>query len=200
MDRMTFLNLKYSTIFRKSIRTGAIVLIVLFTGLVAMSHSSYSFKYNGTESINKGLYIGTKVSNKTKLSRGDLACFKYSAPEWASDRNYFPDGFTLCKKIAAVPSDSIIDGGSSIIVADSKGSALALYPKAALKDSRQRLTVLSDFYGNISSNKVYLVGSNSNRSMDSRYLGPVDSDRLTHTLTPLITVDYNSKSLILGRP
>lgn len=162
----------------------------LILGIIAViwipKIGGHSFLYNNTESIPKGLYWGSEFKKNKSLNIGDIACFRYSAPDWAADRAYFPDNFTLCKKVMGAEGDLVINSpdGYSIV---HNNKSISLIIKESKIDSKGRSTVSANLAGVVPNNSVVLIGTGSSKSMDSRFLGFIDKHKITYTAIPLIT-------------
>ncbi|PBB14200.1 S26 family signal peptidase [Mesorhizobium loti] len=135
--------------------------------------------WNASASAPIGLY---RIAAGTP-ARGDLVLVR--PPDYvaylAAQRGYLPRNVALVKRLAAVPTehvcafhDAIIIGGDIVarrLKIDAQGRPLPWWKgcRALTKD------------------EVFLLGSETNRSFDSRYFGPVQAANVIGRLVPLWT-------------
>lgn len=175
-----------TSIIRKTALWSAITIFLL---MFVPPLFGYTFMLNTTKSIPVGIYWGTAVKKGQPILENQIACFRYnSAPKWAESRNYFPKGFTLCKKVIGVEGAVITTSSSFIQVLKSTSRLPIAIALPAKFDSKFRPTQAYNLNGIIPKNKLLLIGTGSNRSMDSRYLGLIDQSNITYTAVPLITI------------
>src|SRR5690606_24651351 len=86
----------------------------------------YSVVYNGTASVPLGFYLAKELRGAA-VRHGDIACFGYRAPHWAAGRNYFPEGFRLCKYVAGLPGDQVVaeEGAVTVIAVERQALTVA---------------------------------------------------------------------------
>lgn len=152
------------------------------------AHLPYELALNTTASIPRGLYLAKDYKGE-RLQRGREACFEYRTPAWASARDYFSEGRRLCKYIAGLPGDRMEsrDGTLTVYPADGSSVVTARYAQADSAGRPLPQEVLRD--GQVPTGKVLMLAPAKPNSLDSRYLGPVDTQALTHTLTPIFLID-----------
>ena len=140
---------------------------------------------NITPSIKKGFY----VKSSGEIGRGDIVsvCLREPYKQIALERKYIAKGTKcsgadpLVKEVLAMPGDTVVLAADYIEVnahkyilpthrVDSAGRKLAAYPRGT--------------YARTSG--YWLVGSNSEKSWDSRYFGPVGKEQIIAKLKPLL--------------
>ncbi len=147
----------------------------------------YGLAWNRTPSIPLGLY-GTLTYDRQVLKRGDLVCFAYQAPSWAESRKYAPEGTRLCKPIAGVPGDELQVDASRVTVRGSDGYELSVELKNV--DTKGRPMPLNALVsGAIPRGQYLLLATYLPNSYDSRYLGLIPQERISHRAWPLLTKD-----------
>jgi conjugative transfer signal peptidase TraF len=165
--------------------------LLLFLGsLVAISayvhFVPFGLSWNMTKSIPQGLYLSTRTDGATLFHRGQIACFEYAPPQWASPRRYFPPGFQLCKHVLGLPGDAVTLAEGSVSISSAAGVfSGGTYAKA---DSAGRpLPQDVGISGVLGSTEYLLLAPANSNSLDSRYLGRIERRQITRTLVPLMT-------------
>lgn len=166
----------------------ALAMMLAFLAFTIYSrYIPFSFVWNRTPSIPMGLYFAKERQGEA-IERGQLACFAFKTPDWAQGRKYFPDGAKLCKPVVGMPGDTIVREGNEIQVRTPGGRVLTA-GKLAATDSKGRplpQDVLTP--GQTIPFGMYLLAAPRHAtSSDSRYLGLISLDRLSHRVWPLIT-------------
>lgn len=146
-----------------------------------------SIVYNRTNSIPLGLYI----ANKTKpfeISNPGIGCYNYHAQDWAKDRNYLPEKYIVCKRIIGVAGDTVDYFENEIKVFSKKQNKSYTFALSK-KDSRNRLLPqpTPGVSIEIPEGKVYLAGDSS-LSLDSRYLGLINTSEFIYTAEPFFLI------------
>ena len=160
-------------------RRAGIVLsaIVLLASIGAAAHA-FDVHINWTDSMPVGLYQRVEA----QLERGSrvVLCLEGAAAERALERHYVlrgacPSGAqAILKRIAGVPGDRVGIDASGIAInrVEVAGSALREV------DARGR--TLAPF-------EYFVLGTNLERSWDSRYFGPVRGSQITGSAAPVWT-------------
>ena len=144
----------------------------------------WSLSWNQSASIPEGLYLVERVHSLPPV--GSYVCFEYRAPEWAVPRHYFYDGYRLCKHLAGLPGQAVLDVKGQYFVDD--GTQLVLVGATQPADSAGRPLPQHKLpLGRIPAGKVVLAAPAHTNSMDSRYLGPISETRIRWRVYPLIT-------------
>ena len=140
--------------------------------------------YNTSSSIPKGFYI--KTFSGGELEKGEIVVFDppLEIAQYANERGYLPGGISMMKKVAATEGDDvkIIDGSflaagecyGELSSEDSSGRSLEPYP-------------YDDNY-KVAKGEFIAVGTHP-RSWDSRYYGPIPTDRIKARVRPLYLMD-----------
>ncbi len=173
---------------RQQLYDSVLIFMVALLAFTAYSrYVPYSLVWNRTPSIPEGLYLAKERAAHEPLMRGEVACFRYEAPDWARARNYFPDWMRLCKPVAAVPGDEMSREGSQVYVTPRFGERKAS-GALSLTDSRGRALPQDKVpEGVVPEGQYVLIAPARSNSFDSRYLGFIASERVTHRLSPLYT-------------
>lgn len=160
----------------------ALALFNLFTHFVP-----YSLVWNRTASVPLGLYLAEEVTGD-ELQRGDLGCFAYQAPSWAKDRKYFPDGFKLCKPVAAVAGDTYaLLNGKLMVRHQATGRELVAGEMAKADSAGRALPQNALDAAVLQPGQMLLVAGAHANSLDSRYLGVIATAQVKLRLYPLWT-------------
>lgn len=168
----------------------ALYCTVAFVAVIAIvrAYLPYELAVNTTASIPRGLYLAKDYQGEP-LVRGQAACFEYRTPAWAQAREYFAEGRRLCKYALGLSGDWVLSKDMELSILSSHGLPVAKATYAGA-DSRGRdlpQGVLQD--GPIPAGKVLMLAPAKTNSLDSRYLGLVEQQALTHTLTPIFLID-----------
>lgn len=146
-----------------------------------------SIVYNRTNSIPLGLYI----ANKTKpfeISNPGIGCYNYHAQDWAKERNYLPENYIVCKRIIGVAGDSVEYLENEIKVFSKKQNKTYSFVLSK-KDSKNR-PLPQPIPGSsivVPEGKVYLAGDSA-MSLDSRYLGLINTSEFIYTVEPFFLI------------
>ena len=158
------------------------IVLTILCGWTEIPH----FRVNLTNSIPRGLY---RVTNSA-YQRGEFVAARLP-PEWAAlaiERGWLSEGGNpshyppILKQIAALPGDTVEITDSYVAVngslipntetkkVDSKGRALPAFERGTFT---------------VQPGQVFLVATNAENSLDSRYMGPVLIADLISTLQPV---------------
>ncbi|RWO94454.1 MAG: S26 family signal peptidase [Mesorhizobium sp.] len=162
---------------RKTNAVAAIGLALIgFAGLVKPSPW---LVWNASASAPVGLYrvaAGAPVRDDLVLVRtpGFVAYL-------AAERGYLPRNVALVKRLAAMPSEHVCAFSDAIIIG---GDIVARRLKI---DAKGRPLPWWNGCRALADDEVFLLGSEANRSFDSRYFGPVPAANVIGRLVPLWT-------------
>ncbi|MFA4994123.1 MAG: S26 family signal peptidase [Bdellovibrionales bacterium] len=165
------------------IKTSISILVVVVTGVGLIGFSAVARPipmviWNASASIPVGLYrVVIDVPNRDDLV---LVRTPNSVKILADRRGYLPIGVSLVKRVAAVDGDVVCASSSVVAINDLK---VARQLKA---DRVGRLLPRWNGCHRLKSDEYFLLG-NTPDSLDSRYFGPVKSDRVIGRLEPLWT-------------
>lgn len=143
---------------------------------------------NVSPSIPLGVYSLKPINTKTNLRQNDLVAFCLNIPyrEFGLSRGYLLVGSRcsgtapLLKSIIAVPGDNVTLTNNEIIV----NNKVYGYP-THLYDSKHR-PLQSWPRGNYKNSQgFWMIGTNSVKSWDSRYFGPIDRKQIIFLIRPL---------------
>ena len=100
---------------------------------------------------------------------------------WMARRHYLPLGVPLLKHVRALPGQTICRSGATVWI---EGKAVA----RALETDRfgRPLPVWTGCH-RMRRGQIFLLNAEAPDSLDSRYFGPIGSDGLIGTATPLLT-------------
>jgi conjugative transfer signal peptidase TraF len=169
---------------RLTLRFGVVIILVVVATIAARANLQLN--------ISRSLPIGLYQRAPGKAHRGDLlvVCLSESVGRYARDRGYLwkgncPGGVApLGKAVLALPGDTVTVGPGGLylngllvprtrpVARDSRGRAVAHYPFGRYVVGR---------------GDVWLFSSHHPMSFDSRYFGPVSSDRIRARIRPLWT-------------
>ncbi|MBB6414184.1 signal peptidase I [Mesorhizobium sangaii] len=135
--------------------------------------------WNASASAPVGLYrIAAGPS-----ARGDLVLI--SAPEaiasLAEKRGYLPPNIPLVKRLAALPGEHVCAFNEAIIIG---GEIVA---RRLATDGQGRPMPWWNACRKLGRDEIFLLGSDRNRSFDSRYFGPIPTQNVIGRLVPLWT-------------
>ncbi|PZV34872.1 S26 family signal peptidase [Mesorhizobium kowhaii] len=135
--------------------------------------------WNASASAPVGLYRVAAGSP----ARADLVLARppKSVADLAAERGYLPRNVPLVKGLAALPGEHVCAFNDAIIIA---GEIVA---RRLTTDSQSRPLPWWSGCRNLSDDEVFLLGSEVNRSFDSRYFGPVPAANIIGRLVPLWT-------------
>lgn len=164
---------------KQMLKTTLRVLGAAMLGAAAVWASPYSVMFNSTASLPRGLYLAQETS-PSALKKGDIACFAYQEPGWAQGRAYFAPGRKLCKYLVGMAGDVVYRDGPALWVGDRQGEPLA---RLTERDSQGRVMPQDALLpGPIPVGTAVLLTPQYPNSLDSRYLGPVALEQISHRL------------------
>ena len=156
---------------------------LLIALLLFMCHHA-GLRINVSASLPNRVYLVRDIAEQ-EIRRGDIVVFDHlrstsESLRTAVIRGYLSTHTPMLKRVLAIPGDTVVLEGDSIVVnglysgpctllsADSYGNALAVFPTP--------LTL---------SEGAYWLTSQPARGYDSRYFGPICREDLTHKAYPL---------------
>jgi conjugative transfer signal peptidase TraF len=136
--------------------------------------------YNPSASAPRGWYM---VKSPAELSRGDFALVKLPAPiaRFADQRGYLPMTVPLLKLVGAVAGDRVCETQGLVYI---NGVPAA---QSLERDGAGRLLVSWSDCRRLKLVEMFLLGTNSAASFDSRYYGPVTVNSVVGVAVPLWT-------------
>lgn len=146
-----------------------------------------SIVYNRTDSIPLGLYIANK-NKPFELTNPGIACYNYSAQDWAKDRKYLPENYIVCKRIIGVAGDIVQYFENEVKVFSKKQNKEYVFI-VAKRDSKNR-PLPQPAAGTsivIPEGAIYMAGDSA-MSLDSRYLGLVSTTKIIYTVEPFFLI------------
>lgn len=171
---------------RRWLRAGTALLAIALALWTFDAFSPWTLRVNTSDSLPRGLYLATAYRGQA-LARDDIACFGYRPPDWAVQRAYFPVGYRLCKYVLAVPGERIEVAGATV-GANAPGRPARWLGDVVARDALGRAVTPAVRGGFVLAAHQYWLGSLRHaRSFDSRYVGPIDRERIVFTLRPLLT-------------
>jgi len=160
-----------------------ILALIVFLGIIALH---IGLIINVTPSITRGVYM----KSAKEIKHGDIVAFCLSEPykSIGLKSQYIEKGRNcdgtdpLIKEVIAIPGDKVILSNTFITInnkkypyktlfMDSNGHNLAYYPR-----------------GTYFSSGYWLIGSNSPKSWDSRYWGPINTHQVLYKVIPIFTL------------
>ncbi|WP_292579477.1 S26 family signal peptidase, partial [Mesorhizobium sp.] len=162
---------------RKTIAIAAIGLGLL--GFTTLAKPTPLLVWNASASAPVGLY---RVAAGAP-ARDDLVLVR--TPDFvaylADQRGYLPRSIPLVKRLAALPGEHVCAFHDAIIIG---GDIVARRLKV---DAKGRTLPWWNGCRALGHNEVFLLGSETNHSFDSRYFGPVSAENVIGRLVPLWT-------------
>ncbi len=162
---------------------GAIVVAVFGVILIAVAsgyRASPKIIYNPSASAPRGWYM---VKSPAELSRGDFALVILPAPiaRFADQRGYLPVTVPLLKRVGAVAGDRVCERRGLVYIND-----IPIAPSLE-RDGAGRLLVSWSDCRRLKVAELFLLGTSSAASFDSRYYGPVTLKSVIGVAVPLWT-------------
>ncbi|RWQ12517.1 S26 family signal peptidase [Mesorhizobium sp.] len=162
---------------RKVIAIAAIGLGLL--SFAALAKPTPWLVWNASASAPVGLYWVAAGAP----ARGDLVLVR--PPDYvahlAAERGYLPRNVALVKRLAALPTEHVCAFNDAIIIG---GDIVARRLKI---DAKGRPLPWWNGCSVLAGNEIFLLGSETKRSFDSRYFGPVPAGNMIGRLVPLWT-------------
>lgn len=148
-------------------------------GLAALADPAPRLVWNASASAPRGFYL---ISPIAVVTRGDLVLVALpDAPRrFAAARGYLPDGVPILKRIAATTDTEICADEHALSVA---GHAVPRLPEDRTGRPLPHWTGCRA----LDSDEVFLLMADVPDSFDSRYFGPVTTDRILGKARPLWT-------------
>lgn len=162
---------------RKTIAMATMGLALI--GFAAFGKPSPWLVWNASASAPVGLY---RVASGSP-ALGDLVLVRPPKPVvyLAAERVYLPSNVPLVKHLAALPGEHVCAFGDAIIIG---GEIVA---RRLATDTQHRPLPWWNACRKLAAAEVFLLGSDKNRSFDSRYFGPVPTENIIGRLVPLWT-------------
>jgi conjugative transfer signal peptidase TraF len=164
-------------------QTGAMVAMVFAVGLIVValtSRPSPKIIYNPSASAPRGWYM---VKTPAELSRSDFVLVKLPAPiaRFADQRGYLPMTVPLLKRIGAVAGDRVCERRGLVHI---NGIPAA---QSLERDGAGRLLITWSDCRRLKAVELFLLGTSSAASFDSRYYGPVTVNSVVGVAVPVWT-------------
>ena len=153
----------------------------------------YSIAFNTTPSIPTGLYFQEKLADNHVMQRSSYYCFVPPEQDWMKGRDYNRLKIRFCKRVVGMPGDQVKWEQNAkcgltpqYVVYRSKTEFTCMGTQRIL-DSKNRPVPKAIPLGEVPSGKYIMRGDNAKVSLDSRYLGLIDRQTITHRVAPLWT-------------
>jgi conjugative transfer signal peptidase TraF len=162
---------------------GAVAAMVFAVGLMGValtSQSSPKIIYNPSLSAPRGWYM---VKAPAVLSRGDFALVKLPASiaRFADQRGYLPMTVPLLKRVGAVAGDRVCERRGIVYI---NGIPAA---QSLERDGAGRSLITWSDCRRLKVVELFLLGTSSAASFDSRYYGPVTVNSVVGVAVPVWT-------------
>jgi conjugative transfer signal peptidase TraF len=162
---------------------GVIVVAVFGVVLISLAlwnRSTYKIIYNPSPSAPRGWYVAKPT---TQLHRGDLALVQLppSIRQLADQRRYLPKTVPLLKSVGAVAGDQVCEREGLVQI---NGTPVG---RARVRDGSGRVLVAWADCRQLIAGELFLLGTTSAASFDSRYYGPIDAECVIGIAIPLWT-------------
>ncbi len=162
---------------------GVLLAAVLGVGLITVSswrRPSSKIVYNPSRSAPLGWYVVKPVA---EVHRGDFVLVQLPAAiaRLADERQYLPKTVPLLKNIGAVVGDRVCEQQGLVRI---NGVPIA---RALTRDRAGRALVAWSDCRQLFTDELFLLGTTSPASFDSRYYGPIRVESVIGTAIPVWT-------------
>jgi conjugative transfer signal peptidase TraF len=162
---------------------GAVAAMVFAVGMIFVAltyRPPPKIIYNPSSSAPRGWYM---VKSQAELSRGDFALVKLPPPiaRFADQRGYLPMTVPLLKRIGAIAGDRVCERRGLVRI---NGIPVA---QSLDRDGAGRSLVAWSDCRRLEAVELFLLGTSSPASFDSRYYGPVTAKSVLGVAVPLWT-------------
>ena len=158
----------------------AVVALLVF-GFVGLMNTKFSpiLYYNQSASIPKGLYYSTSYDGT--IEKGDIVVFNPppDVAQFAFERGYLPHNYPMMKKVAATGGDEVLSTKDTFFAA-----GICLGPISPVDSDGRELKPYPYNHYIVKDNEIIVVGTHE-KSWDSRYYGPIPTDRVITKVKPL---------------
>ena len=183
-----------------------VMLVGVFSlgALMLFQAQPYRLYYNWTDSIPTGFYLVKSVKlatdssipqelDRIPLRYGDLLTYTYQAPAWARGRYPYETGDTFVKAVGALPGDRLYSVKNTHVRCSGETTAnepnsknCTVIAELLTHDRKGRRLHWVTYTGDtIPMDYVYMRGTLSKNTYDSRYYGLVPAQRVTGVATKL---------------
>lgn len=141
---------------------------------------SFKIIYNPSVSAPRGWYV---VKPAAELHRGDFALVQLPAPiaQIADERKYLPKTVPLLKSVGAVIGDRVCEQQGVVRI---NGVLIA---RSLAHDGAGRTLFTWNDCRQLAADELFLLGTTSDASFDSRYYGPIRVESVIGVAIPLWT-------------
>lgn len=151
-------------------------------------------RINLTTSMPRGIYL---LSSSHTLHAGDLVmvCLNHSLSQFALQRGYLKAGYCkngtqpLLKEVVALAGDTVRFFGTSTQI---NNQYLSHSTRLCIDRNARNLSVIPSGIYMLSANQLWLYGTGSIYSWDSRYFGLIDSSAVISIVKPLFIWSWRS--------
>jgi len=162
---------------------GLLLLVALGVGLTTAAfwqRPSSKIIYNPSMSAPRGWYV---IKSATKMHRGDFALVQLPAPiaRLADQRRYLPKTVPLLKNIGAVAGDRVCEQHGLVRIND------VPIARSLARDGAGRALVAWTDCRQLNAHELFLLGTTSAASFDSRYYGPISVESVIGVAIPVWT-------------
>lgn len=169
-------------------RAGIVLGTIVSVGLAGLAAHAFDVHVNWTDSMPRGVYQRVEA----RLERGSwvVFCLDEVAADRALERRYVargacPSGVQpIFKRIAAVPGDRVAFGASGVAI---NGAQVADSGVLSSDTSGRPLGAFTEGEIVVADDHFFVLGTNLERSWDSRYFGPVAISQITGSAAPVWT-------------
>jgi len=164
-------------------QVGALLVVAIGVGLIAVASGHRPWPkiiYNPSSSAPRGWY---RIKSSAELSRGDFVLVKLPAQiaRFADQRGYLPTTVPLLKRVGAVAGDRVCERRGFVHI---NGIPTA---QSLERDGAGRLLATWSDCRRLKVVELFLLGTSSAASFDSRYYGPVTVKSVIGVAVPLWT-------------
>jgi len=140
----------------------------------------YQVRFNPSESAPRGFYF---FAPPRRIRVGDevFVHLPTAIAAFSAARNYLPLGVPILKRVAAVGGQHVCQRAGEILI---DGKAVA---RLRTVDGKGRPLIRWNGCRMLAQNELFLLGTHSPASFDSRYFGPLNRNAVIARATPLWT-------------
>jgi conjugative transfer signal peptidase TraF len=167
--------------------------VIYWLIIISIAFDSFAnilpIRINLTGSMPRGIYW---LTTSPEIHKGDfvMVCLNNSLASFAQQRGYLSAGHCanhvepLLKQVVAHAGDTVTLSNDFIWI---NNKTLSHTATLAIDKHGRKLPVIKRGIYTLGSNQLWLYGTDSARSWDSRYFGAIDSSLVINTVNPIFT-------------
>jgi len=146
-------------------------IIVLQLCILVLKHLGFGLVYNASKSMSRGVYV---VIPAKKIQRNDIVVFypPFTTQQFLSMQHWGPGNHLLMKHVLGLPGDWVCKRKNTLWINQNKVANVLVFYATNKKIPQV------DFCGYLTVDQYLLLSTNSERSFDGRYFGPVQRQNI----------------------